>query len=156
MSGDWKQQWFERRPRSDFWDIFFPDWPEWYKWSNHPDEKEGTVDVNIMQEMAEMFNNVKKQTTEDAIIFTLALPGIPKDCIKIEAHDSMLHVDITPRKAMKEEDQDKFEMRDYQWPLPESAKLDEITSTYKDGLLTITVPIVAVMKVKIREISIQD
>lgn len=89
------------------------------------------------------------EQTEDAVVFKLDLPGVTADEVKVGVHDHLLAVTGERREdhevkhegfLSRERATGRFErsMR-----LPENVKDEDIKASFRDGVLTITVPRVA-------------
>jgi HSP20 family protein len=86
------------------------------------------------------------EQTAEAMILKLDLPGIDRDAISIETHDSLLTIS-GEREEQNEETHEGYVMRERitgsfarSFSLPPRAKFDDISATVTDGVLTVTVP----------------
>jgi HSP20 family protein len=84
--------------------------------------------------------------TDTAYVYTLDVPGLAKEDIKVELNDNVLTVS-GERKQQVEEQREGREARreilygrfERQVPLPQNADSEQITSKYENGVLTITI-----------------
>lgn len=89
------------------------------------------------------------------------LPGLAKDDIKVEASESMLAIQ-GERKSTMEKTEKGYHHSECTYgrfhreiPLPEGADIDKAAVTFKNGVLTVTVPTPA-PKVAMRRLEIKD
>ena len=89
---------------------------------------------------------VDVEQTDAATVLKMDLPGVPRDAVAIEAHDGTLTIS-GERSEQKEETHEGYVTRERSiekfarsFTLPQHAKVDEITASMSDGLLTVTVP----------------
>ncbi len=82
----------------------------------------------------------------DAYVVTVELPGVEKDDIKVTLENNMLTIrgEKKMEKKINKDDYHRIE-RCYgsfnrSFTLPTTVKSDKIDATYKDGVLTITLP----------------
>ncbi|ORZ36763.1 HSP20-like chaperone, partial [Catenaria anguillulae PL171] len=88
------------------------------------------------------------QETDDVIQVKADLPGVPKEAVQVTAKDGMLIISgETVKEKEQKDDQGNFVVRErFQGvfkravALPSTAKLDEVSAKYTDGVLSITVP----------------
>jgi HSP20 family protein len=91
----------------------------------------------------------------------LAIPGIDKKDLKIDINEDVLTIS-SETKNEKEESKDGYKRKEFSYSsfcrsfyIPENAEREKIDATYKDGVLTVTLPKQEVEKNKItREIKI--
>jgi HSP20 family protein len=86
------------------------------------------------------------EQTEDAIVFQLDMPSTTKDDISIELHGRTLTIN-GERHQQHEESHEGFLCRERTFGkfsrsflMPEDVSEDDITATFADGELTVTVP----------------
>ncbi len=119
---------------------------------------------NIQQEINRMFDNFfrgwKEEDTSlstwapavdiaeqnDAYVVKVELPGVNKDDVKVTLENNVLTIrgEKKLEKEIKKEDYHRIE-RSYgsfnrSFTLPSTVKSDKIDASYKDGVLTITLP----------------
>jgi len=99
--------------------------------------------------------------TDDAFVVKAELPGITKDDVKITLRDNVLTIkgEKKQEKEMKKENYHRVE-RCYgafqrSFTLPATVKADKIEATYKDGVLTLTLPKVEEAKPKEIEVKVE-
>lgn len=83
---------------------------------------------------------------ENDIIVTMEIPGVPKDAIKIKAYENTLEVKAEKKEENQTKDKNIIRMeRRYQGfyrriTLPDQVNPENAKATYKNGILTITLP----------------
>jgi HSP20 family protein len=94
-------------------------------------------------------------------VVSAALPGMHKDDIKVDIHDGMLTIH-GERKDMHEDKSKGHYHTEWSYgafyravPLPEGAAVDKADVTFKDGVLTATVPVPEVSKPAPRRLEIK-
>lgn len=99
--------------------------------------------------------------TKDNVIIKAEMPGLAKEDVKISMQDNMLTL-TGEKKQEKEEKESNYHRveRSYgafsrSFTLPTSVKSDKIKATYKDGILSITLPKTEEVKPKEIPISIE-
>jgi HSP20 family protein len=92
--------------------------------------------------------NVKE--TNDAFLIEVAAPGMKKDDFKVEMDNGVLNISATAEET-KEEKTDEYRRQEFSYRnfkrsfwMPENVKSDAINAEYKDGLLKLTLPKMAV------------
>ncbi len=75
----------------------------------------------------------------------LAAPGMKKDDFKVELDHNVLT--ISSEKQMEHEEEGKYARKEFSYQafsrsftMPDSAELEKINASYKDGLLTLHIP----------------
>ena len=108
----------------------------------------GVFDLPEVFEHAPAYGLEEVKETDGNYVISVPLPGVEPDDIKVSLGDSVLRIDAEGRYE-KEDSHDKGGIKyhtrslastDYhrQWRLP--AGVGEITSTYRNGVLEVTVP----------------
>jgi HSP20 family protein len=99
--------------------------------------------------------------TKDNVVIKAEMPGLNKEDFKISMQDNMLTL-IGEKKQEKKEKETNYHRveRSYgafsrSFALPTSVKSDKIKATYKDGVLSITLPKTEEVKPKEIPISIE-
>jgi HSP20 family protein len=99
--------------------------------------------------------------TKDNVLIKAEMPGLNKEDVKISMQDNMLTL-TGEKKQEKEEKETNYHRveRSYgafsrSFSLPTSVKSDKIRATYKDGILSITLPKTEEVKPKEIPISIE-
>lgn len=136
--------------------------------------------VNIQDEMNKLFDDflgrplmrtewsdgiwnpsVDISETKDNVLIKAEMPGLSRDDVKISVQDNMLTL-TGEKKQEKEEKETNYHRieRSYgafsrSFTLPTSVKSDKIKATYKDGVLSITLPKTEEVKPKEIPISIE-
>lgn len=88
----------------------------------------------------------REKATEDTSL-QIALAGIPKDNIFVEVQaDDLVVKAVVPQEVRVHEGQREIVRRE---SLPLNVDVERISSTYKDGLLTINLPAIKPTKVRI-------
>jgi HSP20 family protein len=99
--------------------------------------------------------------TEDKVIIKAEMPGLNKDEVKISLQDNTLTLMGEKKQEKVEKDANYHRVeRSYgvfnrSFTLPTSVKSDKIKATYKDGILSITLPKTEEVKPKEIPISIE-
>lgn len=91
--------------------------------------------------------SVNVRETEDAYFIDMAVPGIKKDDINIEADSKTLTISSLKEDRKEEKDAEgKFTMREFNYHsfrrsfnLPKAANIDKIDASYTDGLLNVKI-----------------
>lgn len=89
---------------------------------------------------------VELKETEDHVVLSAALPGINKDDIDIDVTADSISVSGT-RQSVEEKPGETVHIRrqqygsyQFRYRLPAEIKPNDVTATYKDGILEITMP----------------
>jgi HSP20 family protein len=90
---------------------------------------------------------VNVSETEKDFRLTIAAPGLEKKDFKVDAYDDMLTISAEHEKEQKEEKNDRFNRREYNYSswsrsftLPENCDFGKIDAEYKNGELRIAIP----------------
>jgi HSP20 family protein len=99
---------------------------------------------------------------DNRLVTRIDLPGMKKDDVKIEVMDGYLTIS-GERKSEAEEKKDNYFRCEREYgsfhravPLPEGVKLEEITATFADGVLEVSVPMAAKVEAKPRRVEIRE
>ncbi|XP_062171982.1 class I heat shock protein-like [Alnus glutinosa] len=99
--------------------------------------------------------------TPEAQVLTVDLPGLKKEEVKVEIEDDGMLQISGERKVEKEDKSDAWHrverssgkfMRRFR--LPENVKIEEVTASMENGVLTVTVPKEEVKKPAVKAIEI--
>lgn len=98
-------------------------------------------------EVARQTIPVDIKRTDEALVVTAALPGVAAEDIEVTIEDGLLAIKATA-KAAAEDSNDKFVRRELgvgefvrTINLPRNLDAQKTTSSYKDGALTIAIPL---------------
>ena len=84
------------------------------------------------------------EETSDAYIFEIELPGLSRDDMKVEAGQNELHISgqivERERTGIVRHRTRRTGQFSYRVALPTGTDPDRVSATYKDGVLTVTVP----------------
>lgn len=100
--------------------------------------------------------------TEKEFRLCIAAPGLEKKDFKVEAYDDMLTISAEHEREQKEEGNDRFNRREYNYSswsrsftLPENCDFSKIDAEYKNGELKLLVPKIDVKEPKkVKTISV--
>ena len=109
---------------------------------NNARRKGNVVKSNYRQPLSDIWE------TDKEIVATVELPGVDKDSIEVNAKDNGVEIKVEKKDEHKEEDKKKgiYRLeRSYSgfyrfFSMPESADLDNIKASYKNGVLELRVP----------------
>ena len=144
-----------RREWPDWPDVFgrwFSDWPRWPSLRSVVESTlEGAEPMRI------------EETVEgDQLVIRAELPGIdPDKDVEISVQDRTLHIRAERRQETKEETKGRHrsEFRYGSFarriPLPEGVSEEQVTASYKDGILQVRVPLPAQKPAEARRIEVQ-
>ncbi len=144
-----------RREWPDVPDVFgrwFFDWPRWPSLRSLLESRfEGVEPMRI------------EETVEgDQLVVRAELPGIdPDNDVEISVQDRTLHIRAERRQETKEEAKGHYrsEFRYGSFarriPLPEGVAEDQVTASYKDGILEVLVPLLGQKPAATKKIQIQ-
>jgi HSP20 family protein len=99
---------------------------------------------------------------DNRLVTKIELPGIKKEDIRVEIADGQLAI-AGERKSEVEQTQDQFYRREWAYgsfyravPLPDGVKLEDITATYADGVLVVSVPLPVKRPSRTHRVPIED
>ena len=99
---------------------------------------------------------------DNRLVTKVDLPGLKKEDVKVEVTDGYLSIS-GERKAETEEKKDNVYRCERSYgsfyravPLPEGTKLEDVTATFADGVLEVSVPLPAKTEAKPRSVKIED
>jgi len=142
------------KPRTSWPTLFDSGWME--KFFNAP--------LDEFFNMGKVMNvpavNVKE--TDKEFRLCIAAPGLDKKDFKVDAYDDMLTISAEHEREEKEEKNDRFNRREYNYSswsrsfsLPENCDLGNINAEYKNGELRVSIPKKEVKEPKkVRNISV--
>ncbi len=83
---------------------------------------------------------------EKNYVLDLAIPGIDKKDLKIDMHEDVLTIS-SEKKTENEQETDGYKRREFSYSsfcrsfyIPENVNTDNIAASYKDGILSVTLP----------------
>jgi HSP20 family protein len=99
---------------------------------------------------------------DNRLITRVDLPGMTKEDIKVEVTD--VHLALWgERKQEKEEKKDNVYRTEREYgsfyravPLPEGVNLEDVKATFKDGVLEVSVPLLARPEANVRKVEIEE
>ncbi len=138
--------------RSDWWPgRWISDWLDWPDWPGMPGRREG-----------DRMLRVEEYRDDDTLVVRTELPGIdPERDLELDVRDNMLEMRAQRReeKTMEEQGSRRTEFRYGSFyrviPLPREAKSDDVTASYKDGILEVRVPCAANAAESTRRIQVE-
>ncbi|MCL4539883.1 MAG: Hsp20/alpha crystallin family protein [Bacteroidetes bacterium] len=133
--------------------------------------------VNMQRELGRVFDNlfsdakgdvfvadwaprVDVMEQQDSYIIKAEMPGVNKNDVKITLHENVLSIRGEKKQEKEEKDVNYHRIeRSYgtferQFALPTGVKSDKIDASYKDGILTVTLPKVEEAKPKEIEVKV--
>ncbi len=121
--------------------------PVLQEWSNWVNEFFGNTDVVANKPVARFSQPaVNIRETDDEFVMEVAAPGLEKSDFNVFVEDGILNVEVNKEVEEKEEDKNwrRYEFNYMQFKrsfqLPESVDTQKIDATYKNGILTISLP----------------
>jgi HSP20 family protein len=142
-----------RQLASEF-DRVFDDrgWPA-FRW---PAFTRQGVDADIYLPKIDVFEK------DGRLITKIDLPGLKKEDVKVEVADGHLAIS-GERKIESEEKKEHWYRAERGYgsfsrvvPLPEGAKVEEVTATFADGVLEVSVPVPVKKEPATRHVQIED
>lgn len=118
----------------------FPDWMT--RWLDDRGLAERLLPLDLGHGL-----RIEELTEDDTRVIRAELPGIdPQEDVEISVHDGMLH--IAGERSQRSEDRDNGSVRtEFRYgrfqrtvPLPAGSSADDVTATYKDGVLEVRMP----------------
>ena len=115
----------------------------------------------VLSQRSRLKPAVNIREDEKNYVLDLAIPGIDKKDLKIDMKDDVLTISSETRKE-DEQENDGYKRREFSYTsfcrsfyIPENVNQDKIAASYKDGILSITLPKQEEAKnKKVKEISI--
>jgi len=99
---------------------------------------------------------------DNRLITRVDLPGLKKDDVRIEVTDGYLTIS-GERKSEAEEKKDNYFRCEREYgsfyravPLPEGVKVEDITATFAEGVLEVSVPLPVKAEAKPRRVEIRE
>lgn len=99
---------------------------------------------------------------DNRLVTRIDLPGMKKEDVRIEVTDSTLTIS-GERKSEAEEKKDNYYRCEREYggffravPLPEGVKLENVTATFADGVLEVSVPLAVKAEAKPRRVEIHE
>jgi HSP20 family protein len=96
--------------------------------------------------VAQWAPRVDVSESKDAYVIKAELPGVSKSDVKITLHDNVLTIKGEKKEEKEEKDvnvhriERSFGMFERAFSLPLTVKSDKIDASFKDGVLTVTLP----------------
>ena len=113
-----------------------------------------------MQAPTDVFGRMNVSDKKDAIEVTVEMPGMDKKDIEIEVKDNILTVSGEKKEAQEVKEGDYY-MQERQFGqfnrsigLPDNIDVNKISSSLKNGVLTIIVPKTAEKAVEVKKIPV--
>ena len=113
-----------------------------------------------MQAPTDVFGRMNVSDKKDAIEITVEMPGMDKKDIEIEVKDNILTVSGEKKEAQEVKEGDYY-MQERQFGqfnrsigLPDNIDVNKISSSLKNGVLTIIVPKTAEKAVEVKKIPV--
>jgi HSP20 family protein len=127
-------------------------WPMFDRWANLRDEMNSLFDLPVMGNLArqaQLFSGwtpaLDLYQTSDNLVAVVEIPGMKKEDIDISLHDGMLTIAGERASASGEgENAERTERFTGKFrrsiSLPTRVDAGKVSATYKDGILTVTLP----------------
>ena len=142
-------------------------WPSFDRWANLRDEMNSLFELPLaagLGRQAQLFSGwspaLDLYQNNDNVIAIVELPGMRKEDIEISLHDGMLTI-AGERKSESGEGENAERTERFTGKfrrsitLPTRVEAGKVTASYKDGILTITLPKAEEAKPKKVEVSIE-
>lgn len=102
-------------------------------------------------------------TTDDAYIYEISIPGVNKDEIALSIEDGFMTVKVDSEKKTEDEKSGKkYQYRETKsiklfrkYQLPENVIASDVSATYTNGILEVTLPKASDEESKVNKIEIQ-
>jgi len=142
-------------------------WPSLDRWANLRDEMNRLFDLPAMGNLArqaQLFSGwspaLDLYQTADNVVAVVELPGMRKEDIDISLHDGMLTIAGERQSSSGEgENAERTERFSGKFrrsvSLPTRVDAGKVSATYKDGILTVTLPKAEEAKPKKVEVSVE-
>jgi len=127
------------------------EWPA-FKWPS----------PNVRSAQASWFPEIDVFEKNNRLVTKVDLPGMKKEDVQVEVADGRLTISgqRTTEAEEKKEDFYKSERQNGSFyrsvPLPAGAKLEDVTATFADGVLEVSVPLPATPDTKVQRVPIED
>ncbi|HEY3594485.1 MAG TPA: Hsp20/alpha crystallin family protein [Polyangiaceae bacterium] len=142
-------------------------WPSFDRWANLRDEMNSLFEVPFLAAggRQQLFNGwtpaLDVYQNADNVVAVIELPGMRKEDIDISLHDGTLTI-AGERKSESEQNEDNAERTERfvgkfrrSITLPTRVDAGKVAASYKDGVLTVTLPKAEEAKPKKIEVSIE-
>ena len=142
-------------------------WPSFDRWANLREEMNNLFELPLAANLgrqAQLFSGwapaLDVYQNNDNVIAVVELPGMRKEDIEISLHDGMLSIAGERKTASSEGDKaertERFSGKFRRSiTLPTRVDAGKVTASYKDGILTVTLPKAEEAKPKKVEVSIE-
>ena len=142
-------------------------WPSFDRWASLRDEMNRLFDLPTMSNLArqaQLFSNwtpaLDLYQTADNVVAVVELPGMRKEDINISLHDGMLTIAGERQSSSGEgESAERTERFSGKFrrsiSLPTRVDASKVSATYKDGILTVTLPKAEEAKPKKVEVTVE-
>jgi len=142
-------------------------WPSFDRWASLRDEMNRLFDLPTMSNLArqaQLFSNwtpaLDLYQTVDNVVAVVELPGMRKEDINISLHDGMLTIAGERQSSSGEgESAERTERFSGKFrrsiSLPTRVDASKVSATYKDGILTVTLPKAEEAKPKKVEVTVE-
>ena len=142
-------------------------WPSFDRWASLRDEMNRLFDLPVMGNLAhqaQLFSGwtpaLDLYQTADNVVAVVELPGMRKEDIDISLHDGMLTIAGERQSASGEgENAERTERFSGKFrrsiSLPTRVDASKVSATYKDGILTVTLPKAEEAKPKKVEVTVE-
>ena len=142
-------------------------WPSFDRWANLRDEMNSLFELPLAANFgrqAQLFSGwapaLDLYQNNDNVIAVVELPGMRKEDIEISLHDGMLTI-AGERKSVSTEGENAERTERFSGKfrrsitLPTRVEAGKVSATYKDGILTVTLPKAEEAKPKKVEVNIE-